>query len=185
MESKADGNRKFSSVLVASCVVSRRIVSQFGSFRRNTNSFDANNPFFPNTNKGGAIYAKPFSALELSFSEFWDNESAMGGALYIEGTITCFGSTFASNKATNRGGALYASSTALISVGRNTFAGNEAVQAGPSVFVDDAQFFASQNTGCDNAGCNGVANKDGDCLEFEDKCLAPTSTPTVSARKFK
>jgi predicted outer membrane repeat protein len=107
----------------------------------------------------------------------------MGGAVYVEGTVNSFGSTFAANKATNLGGALYASSTATITVGRNTFAGNEAGQAGPSVFIDGGLFSASLNAGCDNAGCNGVSINDGVCLQFEETCIAPTGAPTVSIRK--
>ena len=149
------------------------------NFNRNTNSIDLENPFFPSNKKGGAIYAKPYSAIELSFSEFWDNDSVTGGAVYVEGTANCFGSTFAANKATTQGGAIYASSTASVSVGRNIFAGNGAGQDGSSVFVNGAQFYASQNVGCDNTGCNGVANIGG-CLQFEQICSSPTASPTIS-----
>ena len=158
-----------------------RISDNFLCFNenRNTNSIDLSDPFFPSNKKGGAVYAKPYSAIELSFSEFWDNYSVTGGAVYVEGTADCFGSTFVGNKAATQGGAIYASSTASLSVGRNVFAGNEAGQDGSSVFVNGGQFFASQNVGCDNTGCNGVANIGG-CLQFEQICSSPTASPTVS-----
>lgn len=80
---------------------------------------------------GAAIYAKAYTATEITNSTFFNNKAlgqASGGAINTEGTLDISNSTFDSNQAGYAGGAIVAGYPVSRVINNSTFVGNAAME---------------------------------------------------------
>lgn len=94
---------------------------------------------------GGAIWGGALAPVTVTRTTFTSGSATNGGAISASWLVTSNGSTFDSNSATDKGGAIYVSTTGSTAIRASTFTGNTAADGG-AYLADGAEGYIVNST---------------------------------------
>lgn len=145
-------------ILIRNCKFTSNIATSGGAINlRDSKVRLENSTFISNsvTNNGGAIYndlsnTSTTGYLNISSSNFIDNNAVNGGAIYSKNILNIKNSNFTNNQATNNGGVIYSSNTTML-INTSALVNNSATNGG-GIYSNSSNITANYNYIANNNG---------------------------------
>ena len=145
-------------ILIRNCKFTSNIATSGGAINlRDSKVRLENSTFISNsvTNNGGAIYndlsnTSTTGYLNISSSNFIDNNAVNGGAIYSKNILNIKNSNFTNNQATNNGGIIYSSNTTML-INTSALVNNSATNGG-GIYSSSSNITANYNYIANNNG---------------------------------